>query len=194
VQDDGGTASGGIDLDASPNVMTINVTPVNDAPTGTSATVTILEDTVYTFASADFGFSDPNDSPANSLGAVKITAVPAAGILSLSGLALTAGQTVSIANINAGNLKFVPDANANGAAYASLTFQVQDNGGTAGGGVDIDTSPNVITLNVTPVNDAPAGTDTTVSTPENVPYTFASTNFGSSMRLTVRQIYFQRYR
>jgi hypothetical protein len=178
VQDDGGTASGGMDLDASPNVMTINVTPVNDAPTGTSATVTILEDTVYTFASADFGFSDPNDSPANSLGAVKITAVPAAGILSLSGLALTAGQTVSIANINAGNLKFAPDANANGAAYASLTFQVQDNGGTAGGGVDIDTSSNVITVNVTPVNDAPAGTDITVSTPENVPYTFASTNFG----------------
>ena len=47
--------------------MTINVTAVNDAPAGTNNTVTTLEDTAYTFAAADFGFSDPNDSPANTL-------------------------------------------------------------------------------------------------------------------------------
>ena len=33
---------------------------------------------------------------------------------------------------------FTPAANANGAAYASFTFQVQDDGGTANGGVDLD--------------------------------------------------------
>ena len=53
--------------------MTVNVTAVNDAPSGTNNTVTTLEDTAYTFAAADFGFSDPNDSPANALLAVKIT-------------------------------------------------------------------------------------------------------------------------
>ena len=53
--------------------MTVNVTSVNDAPAGTNKTVTTLEDTAYTFAAADFGFSDPNDSPANTLPAVKIT-------------------------------------------------------------------------------------------------------------------------
>ena len=52
---------------------------MNDAPAGTNKTVTTLEDTAYTFASADFGFSDPNDSPANALSAVKITTLPAAG-------------------------------------------------------------------------------------------------------------------
>ena len=42
------------------------------------------------------------------------------------------------ADITAGNLVFTPAANANGAAYASFTFQVQDDGGTANGGVDLD--------------------------------------------------------
>ena len=39
--------------------------------------------------------------------------------------------------------------------YATFTFQVQDNGGTANGGVDLDQTPNTITVNVTAVNDAP---------------------------------------
>ena len=69
---------------------------------------------------------------------------------------MTAGQSVSVADINGGLLKFTPAANANGNGYASFTFQVQDNGGTANGGVDLDPSPNTITVNVTAVNDAPA--------------------------------------
>ena len=50
------------------NTITIDVTPVNDAPAGDDNTVTTNEDTAYTFAAADFGFSDPNDTPANSAG------------------------------------------------------------------------------------------------------------------------------
>jgi hypothetical protein len=47
VQDNGGTANGGVDLDPTPNTMTVNVTPVNDAPTATnlSAPETYTEDT-----------------------------------------------------------------------------------------------------------------------------------------------------
>ena len=77
-----------------------------------------------------------------------------------------------MADITAGKLKFTPAANANGAGYASFTFQVQDNGGTANGGVDLDPSPNTMTINVTAVNDAPAGTDKTVTTLEDTAYTF----------------------
>src|SRR6185503_4984779 len=51
--------------------------------------------------------------------------------------------------------KFTPAADANGNGYASFTFQVQDHGGTANSGVDLDPTPNTITINVTPVNDAP---------------------------------------
>ena len=47
-------------------LLTVNVTSVNDAPQGTNKTVTTLEDTAYVFSTADFGFSDPNDTPANA--------------------------------------------------------------------------------------------------------------------------------
>ena len=72
---------------------------------------------------------------------------------------MTAGQFVSAADINAGHLTFVADANENGTPYANFTFQVQDNGGTANGGVDLDQSANTFTINVTSVNDAPSGAD-----------------------------------
>ena len=100
VQDDGGTANGGVDLDASPNTITVNVTSVNDAPQGTNNTVTTLEDTAYVFASADFGFSDASDSPANNLLAVKISTLPGAGSLTDNGVAVTAGQFVSATDIS----------------------------------------------------------------------------------------------
>src|SRR5438876_810933 len=62
-----------------------------------------------------------------------------------------------------GKLVFAPAANEKGAAYASFDFKVRDNGGTANTGVDLDPTANTITINVTSVNDAPAGTDKTVS-------------------------------
>ena len=67
VQDDGGTAMAASTSTRPPNTMTINVTAVNDAPTGADNTVSTPEDTAYTFDTADFGFSDPNDNPADSL-------------------------------------------------------------------------------------------------------------------------------
>src|SRR6185436_14942629 len=104
-----------------------------------------IEDTDYVFTAADFGFTDPTDAAstagANVLLNVKITTLPGAGTLYLSGVAVTANQFVSVANINAGNLKFTPVANANGAGYASFTFQVRDDGGTANGGADLDATP-----------------------------------------------------
>src|SRR6185436_18707230 len=178
VQDNGGTANGGVDLDASANTITFNVTSVNDAPAGTDNTITTLEDTAYTFTTADFGFTDPNDSPANTLLAVKITTLPAAGSLTLSGVAVTAGQSIAVASITGGQLVYTPGANGNGAGYAAFTFQVQDNGGTANGGVDLDASANTITFNVTSVNDAPAGTDNTITTLEDTAYTFTTADFG----------------
>ena len=170
----------GSNLDQSANTITINVTAVNDAPAGTDNTVTTLEDTAYIFTAADFGFSDPNDSPANALAAVKITTLPGAGTLTNNGVAVTAGQFVSVADITAGLLVFTPAANANGTGYATFTFQVQDDGGTANGGVNLDQSANTMTINVTAVNDAPAGTDNTVTTLEDTAYIFTAADFGFS--------------
>ncbi|MGZ5094540.1 MAG: DUF4347 domain-containing protein, partial [Burkholderiales bacterium] len=159
VQDDGGTANGGVDLDAVARTMTINVIAVNDAPVGTNNTVVTNEDTPFVFNAAAFGFTDPIDTPANNLLAVKISTLPTAGALTLSGVSVSAGQSVSVANIAAGNLVFTPVANANGAGYAGFTFQVQDDGGTANGGVDLDAVARTMTINVTAVNDAPVGTN-----------------------------------
>src|SRR5205085_134628 len=124
------------------NAMTVNVTSVNDAPAGADNTVTTLEDTAYTFADADFGFTDPNDSPTNTLAAVMISALPGHGSLLLNNVAVSAGQLVNETDLGAGHLKFLPAPDANGTGYTSFTFQVQDNGGTTNYGVDLDPTAN----------------------------------------------------
>src|SRR5262249_14536363 len=74
----------------------ITVTPVNDPPVGTATTITMLENTTYSFTSGDFGFTDPLDSPANNFLAVKITTVPAPGSLTDNGVVVTAGQFIPV--------------------------------------------------------------------------------------------------
>lgn len=151
--------------------VAVTVTAVNDAPSGADKTVTLAEDGSHTFAASDFGFSDAADnvmggSSANALAAVKISTLPANGSLTLDGVAVTLGASVSAADIAAGKLVYTPAADGNGAAYASFTFQVQDDGGTANSGVDLDPTPRTLTLKVTPVNNAPVLVNATTSTPK----------------------------
>ena len=156
---------------------TITITAVNDAPSGTNGSATVNEDATDSFATADFGFTDPTDNGAHTLTAVKITTLPALGTLKLSGVNVTAGQTVSAANITSGLLTYTPVLNASGSSYASFTFQVQDTGGTSNGGVDLDASANTMTFNVTAVNDAPVnGVPATQSTAPNTAKVFSSGN------------------
>ncbi len=180
VQDDGGISNGGVDLDSAARTMTIDVTAVNDAPVGADKLVTMNEDAAYVFNAAAFGFTDPGDVSANNLVAVKIAALPSAGALTLNGVALSAGQSVGAADISAGKLVYTPAANANGAGYASFTFQVQDDGGTANGGVDLDAIGRTITVDVVPVNDAPTGTSSTLTMGQDTVYIFDASRFGYS--------------
>ncbi|NJD06655.1 MAG: hypothetical protein FIA97_09175, partial [Methylococcaceae bacterium] len=180
VQDDGGTANGGVDLDPTANTITVNVTvptPVNQAPAGADKTVNTAQDTAYTLKQADFGFTDTDG---DSLLAVKIGTPPTAGSLKLDGVDVTAGQSITAADIAAGKLVFTPAAGASGTGYANFSFQVQDNGGTTGGGVDLDPSANTVTFNVgTPsVNHAPSGTDKVLSIAEDDTYTVSAGDFG----------------
>ena len=124
-----------------------NVASVNNAPAGTNKTITMVRSTVYTFAAADFGFTDPLDNPADDLLAVKVTTLPAAGTLKLVAANVVAGNFIPLASI--GSLNYTPVAAAFGSPYSTFTFQVRDDGGTAGGGVDLDATPNTITFNVT---------------------------------------------
>lgn len=148
VQDNGGTANGGVDTDAVARKLTVNVTPVNDAPVGTPHTMSMTRNSTYTFKVSDFGMTDPNDSPANSLLAVYLATIPTKDALTNNGVAVKAGQRVTAADIAGGKLKFTPAANGTGANYASFTFRDQDNGGTANGGSDMDLIARKMTINV----------------------------------------------
>src|SRR4029078_625690 len=107
-------------------VVTINVTLVNDPPSGFDRTVTIAEEGPYAFTLTDFPIADASDNPANSLQAVIVTTSPAAGSLRLNGVLLSAGTTITAADISAGNYTFTPAANGNGSPYTSFQFRVQD--------------------------------------------------------------------
>jgi len=153
TSDQGYTGSGGVQSDT--DTVSITVDSVNDAPSGTDNTVTTPEDTDYIFAIGDFGFSDTNDLPSDSLLAVRIGTLPSEGALESHGSLVSAGDYIPAANISAGDLVFIPDPDESGTAYASFTFQVQDDGGTAHCGVNLDQSANTMTIDVTPTNDCP---------------------------------------
>ena len=89
------------------------------------------------------------------------------------------GMVVPAVDIALGRLLSAPTANGNGPAYASFLFQVQDDGGTIGGGQDLDPTPNTMTFNVVSVNDAPIGMDNTRALSPCSPfaYTFSPADF-----------------
>ncbi|HBB95755.1 MAG TPA: hypothetical protein DC054_10225, partial [Blastocatellia bacterium] len=142
LQDDGGSANGGVDN--SIQQFTITVNPVNDAPSFTKgADQTVNEDSgARTFANWATNISaGPNES----------------------------GQTVSFTLTNdnnalfstqpavgsTGTLTFTPAVNANGSATISVV--IKDNGGTANGGVDTS-AVQTFTITVNAVNDTPSFT------------------------------------
>ncbi len=175
IVDNGGTVNGGVDTDSLPNTATINIVSVNDSPFGKDKIVTVLEDTDFVFSADDFGFSDIDG---NSLSSIAITALPTNGQLSLAGIAVTQDQSVPASAISTLTFRAEPDVHR--ADYDSFAFLVQDDGGTANGGIDTDTVINHININVQSVNDAPAGADNTISIPEDTDYVFNATDFGFS--------------
>ena len=122
------------------NLMNVN-------PTGTNATISANEDVPHVLTAANFGFNDSN--VLDYMSGVRVDTLPGAGTLRLSGVAVTAGQFITIANINAGNLVFTPVTDAVGSPYTSFTFSVRDAKGL------YDTTPNTLTVNVLNANDTP---------------------------------------
>ncbi|MEP9317882.1 retention module-containing protein [Pseudomonas sp. LABIM340] len=121
------------------NTLTFNVIPVNDAPLSADASASIYAGKTYTFGTKDFAFSDTADSANgqnHSLQNIVIKALPDSGSLLLNGIAVKAGQAISVSDVSSGKLTFVPDASGSNAHFS---FAVQDSGGVANGGVD--TSP-----------------------------------------------------
>ncbi|WP_090122732.1 putative Ig domain-containing protein [Kosakonia arachidis] len=168
--------SDGTVLSGNTGTMTLNVTPVNDAPviSSTAVSKTLNEDSAQTFTAADFGFSDVDSG--DTLQSITIVTGPSAGELFIDAnndgvrgggdTLLGNGSVVSAADI--GKLTFRPTANANGMGYAAFTWKVSD--GTALSG-----NIGAMTLNVTPVNDAP-----TLSSGVTLPLTSTTEDVTSS--------------
>ena len=147
--------------------MTVNVTAVNDAPTASDNTVTTTEDNNHTFAASEFGFTDVDG---DSLDHVTIATLPSTGTLYLSGVAVSAGDQISAANIS--NLVFTPAANGNGSPYDTFTFSVND-------GTTDSASNYTMTVNVTAVNDAPTVVNDTDSVTEGGTVTETTNSAGT---------------
>jgi len=145
LKDDAGTANGGVDTSPS-QTFAITVNAVNDAPSFTKgADPTVNEDSgaqsVVNWATAIS--PGPADESAQTV-TFQITNNTNAALFS-------SGPAIS----STGTLTYTPAANANGSA--TITINLKDNGGTAGGGVDTSTSQS-FNITVNPVNDMPSFT------------------------------------
>lgn len=63
-------------------------------PRGTGTRVSLIEEATYTFSGADFGFTDPLDTPADIMTRVRLTSLPASGTLYLNGNPVARGDFV----------------------------------------------------------------------------------------------------
>ncbi|HYP08654.1 MAG TPA: Ig-like domain-containing protein, partial [Bryobacteraceae bacterium] len=141
LSDLGGTANGGVNT-SGPQEFIINVTPVNDAPSFTKgADQTVLEDAAPQ--------TIPNWATAISAGANESGQTVSFVIVSNDNPSLfSAGPAVS----PTGTLTYTLAANRNG--VANLSVRIQDDGGTANGGVN-ESPAQSFTITVTAVNDKP---------------------------------------
>lgn len=140
----------------------VTIFALNKPPTSSNGTVNVNEGQVYTFNSTSFVFSDADAG--DTLQQIQISTIPNSGQLFLDnnnnqqfdgGEAITNGMTISKANLDAGNLKYITE---NGSS-SSFTFKVSD-------GIDFST---VYTMNlvvnarpeviITPNNSSPTNSN-----------------------------------
>ena len=131
--------------------VNVTVTAANDTPVATNDAYAALEDTPLVFGAPGVLAND------GGLGD---------GPLTLTVVGVPVGGGVALAND--GSFTLTPTANFTGAA--SFQYQVQD--------VDGETATGSVSITVSAVNDAPDGTDTTVTAIEDSTYTFTLGNFG----------------
>jgi len=135
--------------------MTIKIPPLNSPPTSNSnINITINEDEDRKFLKTEFGYTDPDGDPLNSL---IITAVPDKGKLYLdnnnnntidAGETLNINSSVSVSAIDSGFFKYEPGKDSSGSPYTTFKFKVTDK-------INTSSTVSTVTINVTAVNDLP---------------------------------------
>ena len=169
---DNGTTNGCADPKPSTATVSVTVTEVNDSPTANPDTATTNEDhsvDVHVLANDSAG---PAEEPTTQT-------------LSISGLTQPTFGTASINdNGTPGDtsddfVHYVPDADFQGVDVFQYT--VCDDGTTAGVAQPLCSVVSAsVTVTVKSVNDAPAGTDTTITLAEDGSHTFSPADFGFS--------------
>jgi uncharacterized repeat protein (TIGR01451 family) len=176
LKDDGGTANDGVDTSA-PASFTIDVTPVNDAPSFTpGASLAALEDagpqTVTGWAT--------NISPGPADEAAQTLTI----IVTNSNTGLFSAQPALSAN---GTLSYTPAHDATGSAVVTVT--VQDNGGTANGGVDTS-APQTFSITIAQfvanLDLVQSANPSEVAPGQPVTYTLVFNNVGPSLAAGVQ--------
>ena len=143
LQDDGGTSNGGNDTSTIFN-LAINVEGINDAPSFVAGPdQTVNEDAGIQVINAWATALSPG--PADESGQTLTF-----NITNNTNPALF--STLPSVDGTTGDLSFTTALNANG--IATITLNIQDNGGTANGGVDTSATQS-FNIIVNPVNDAP---------------------------------------
>ena len=136
--------------------VTVNV-GINTPPQGADATVSMVEDGSRVFALST-GFTDADAG--QSLPPCASTHRPGAGTLLLNGSPIAANTVVTLAQLNAG-AELSRRRRTRTARLRELRLQrAGDNAGA------FDTNPNTITINVTPANDAPVASSSTITVAE----------------------------
>jgi hypothetical protein len=131
--------------DSSTATVTVNVSPVNDAPTVKDLNYQIVEDSVDPLVITPSEVFDPGPFETTQ----QVSFVSASPI---------AGQTNGTVVLNGGNVEYIPAAGFNGDAF--FTVIGQDSAGAS-------TSPTTITVAVSEVNDAPIPFEGTLETNED---------------------------
>ncbi len=125
--------------------LQVIIDPVNDAPDAADKTFNLVDGSSVVLGEGDFGFHD--DVEHNDFKSVLITNTTTAGQVLLNGVAVTVGTEISIDDIRAGNLVFVPSQTV--AGNFDLGFKVRDDGGTAGcNAQDLSLAPHYLTFKV----------------------------------------------
>ena len=152
-----------------------NVSEINDIPDALPSEVTTLEDEPHEFKVADFLVADTNHTTFDH---IIVDSLPGRGTLLFGGVPVDLSQvplTVTAADLQAGMLTFEPVANENDtdntaiAGYTRFGFRVNDS-------LQTSVNPSTMTINVTPVNDAPVATEDFYSTAEDTTLNVVANN------------------
>ncbi len=135
-----------------PATVTIIVAPVNDRPSNNpDGPIEMLEDEANFLIPVSSLFANDNPGP---LEQNQVLSIAPGTLAPLNDSSVQAPISVSLVTVGGQQfVRVIPQQHSNG--IAKFIYRVQDDGGTANGGIDEAATSTTVTLQIRPVNDAP---------------------------------------